>query len=612
MPKINSLEVVHQDTNKDQFETLHDILVELKQSLALNQELVDGDARVAIENLLEMYVNDKEAFLRSLQTLTAQFKTSEAKYEEEILLQASALEALARRTTTLTAQTENNIASVREYSEAVASEVALKVTTYRQDEPPTENLSFGDLWFDTNDNNKLYRWNGLVWVETTDNSALESFIATEYSDDIAAISSQVDAKAETWFQETDPSTAWTTQSIRDMHDKDMWYKASTKTLKIYVASTNTWTTIEDQTAINAATAASTAQSTADGKVVTFAQSSTPVAEGEGDIWMDTGDNNRTYRWNGSYWEDLDNGGATAYSRWGVQVNANGNVAGIQLNSDSTGTSEFTVLANAFRVYNGSTSVQAFTVTGGQVYISNNLKVSGNIISGGTVAGVNLDAFGNLTTNSTSGYVAITNVRSNSVRASSSNTKPISDAIITTDATVRMKVDGSLEVGKNIVAYGTITPFTGAHRGVTSKSTSFRQGQLLVDSTLYDSGDISSTYYFSELSSTPNQKGIVGVYVEDYYEQYEDVHDGSITIVNPLSDGNKYVIFNGVGEGKVLVNGENGNISRGDLIVSSSTAGIGMKQDDDIIRSYTVAKARENITFSSPTEEKLVPCIYLCG
>ena len=388
MPKINSLEVVHQDTNKDTYQNLHDILVDLKKSLATPTEIVDGDARVAIENLLEMYVNDKEAFLRSLQTLTAQFKNSQAQYSEEILLLASQLEAQAKRTTTLTAQTENNLASVKEYSEAVASEVGRKVSTYSQDEPPTENLTYGDLWFDTNNNNRLYSWNGLVWTESSDTYNLSDFINTTYATDYAAIESQVDSKAETWFQTTDPSTAWTTQPVRDIHDKDLWYNSSTKLLKIYTASSNTWTTVQDQAAIDAAAAASTAQSTADGKIVTFVQTSAPTAGAIGDLWMDSDDNRKMYRWNGSSWVAVDDSRiATTYSRWGVQTTAIGGgktaVAGIQLNSDSIGTSEFTVLADNFRVYkSGYTSSPMFSV--GTVGGTTTVAINGNLVVDGTI------------------------------------------------------------------------------------------------------------------------------------------------------------------------------------------------------------------------------------
>jgi hypothetical protein len=68
----------------------------------------------------------------------------------------------------------------------------------------------------------------------------------------------------------------------------------------------------------------------------------------------------------------------------------------------------------------------------------------------------------------------------------------------------------------------------------------------------------------------------------------------------------------VGEGMLNVCGEGGDISNGDLIVTSSIKGKGMKQVDGIVMNYTVAKARGNHTFTSATEVKMIPCIYLCG
>jgi hypothetical protein len=58
--------------------------------------------------------------------------------------------------------------------------------------------------------------------------------------------------------------------------------------------------------------------------------------------------------------------------------------------------------------------------------------------------------------------------------------------------------------------------------------------------------------------------------------------------------------------------ENGDIEIGDYITTSSIPGKGMKQSDDLMHNYTVAKARENVTFSSPTEVKLIACTYHCG
>jgi hypothetical protein len=80
----------------------------------------------------------------------------------------------------------------------------------------------------------------------------------------------------------------------------------------------------------------------------------------------------------------------------------------------------------------------------------------------------------------------------------------------------------------------------------------------------------------------------------------------------LLDDSRIIGCNSVGEGLINVCGEAGNIAAGDLIVTSSMAGKGMKQADDIVRSRTAAKARESVTFDTPGQVKQIACIYLCG
>jgi hypothetical protein len=56
------------------------------------------------------------------------------------------------------------------------------------------------------------------------------------------------------------------------------------------------------------------------------------------------------------------------------------------------------------------------------------------------------------------------------------------------------------------------------------------------------------------------------------------------------DENDYrLLINSGGEGGVWVSNYTGNINNGDLITTAPIPGIGMKQDDDLIRNYTVAK-----------------------
>ena len=72
-----------------------------------------------------------------------------------------------------------------------------------------------------------------------------------------------------------------------------------------------------------------------------------------------------------------------------------------------------------------------------------------------------------------------------------------------------------------------------------------------------------------------------------------------------------LFINSVGEGGILVNNENGNIENGDLLCSSSTTGIAMKQDTDFIMNYTIGKATQDYNFTG-NENKLIGCCYYCG
>ena len=174
------------------------------------------------------------------------------------------------------------------------------------------------------------------------------------------------------------------------------------------------------------------------------------------------------------------------------------------------------------------------------------------------------------------------------------------------------------------------PFTGSHDALIPTGTSIPFGDIVIDHSCISKVDISNTIFKVVRSSSPNQKAVVGVLVhnngllvnayppsafvvsreiDEETEEEVIVYTSAWDSVKNTYDG---VIMNSIGEGQINVIGEAGNLEAGDLIVTSSTAGKGMKQSDDIVRSYTVAKVREDVTFTSLTEEKLVACIYLCG
>ena len=183
--------------------------------------------------------------------------------------------------------------------------------------------------------------------------------------------------------------------------------------------------------------------------------------------------------------------------------------------------------------------------------------------------------------------------------------------------------------QNWAAYanqGVIGPFTGAHDALLTKDTISELGDITIDSGFVVKKDVSDTITKVNISSQANQKGVVGVFsgvgnltpaaLCYFKEASADSKEPNLPIVKPeyeyLLVDNDVITINSVGEGQINVCGEGGNIEVGDLIVTSSIAGKGMKQSDDLIRNITVAKSRENITFNSPTEIKQIACIYLAG
>lgn len=189
------------------------------------------------------------------------------------------------------------------------------------------------------------------------------------------------------------------------------------------------------------------------------------------------------------------------------------------------------------------------------------------------------------------------------------------------------------------------PFTGAHDALVDIGYEVELGEIVVDVECLVRRGISNVLCRVEKSSRPNQKGAVGVvayktgqlgdtvppavFDQNPFPQTQADIDPSVTWpiilteeryieneMTPIWDAMRgnydQIAINALGEGQVLVCGQGGNLEVGDLITTSFMPGKGMKQGDDTIRSYTVAKARENVTFSSPDEVKLVACIYLCG
>lgn len=64
----------------------------------------------------------------------------------------------------------------------------------------------------------------------TDDTAFNNFFANTYQPFVTQIQSQVDGKAETWYQSTDPSAAWNTSALKQAHVGDIWHNTSSATV----------------------------------------------------------------------------------------------------------------------------------------------------------------------------------------------------------------------------------------------------------------------------------------------------------------------------------------------------------------------------------------------
>ena len=122
----------------------------------------------------------------------------------------------------------------------------------------------------------------------------------------------------------------------------------------------------------------------------------------------------------------------------------------------------------------------------------------------------------------------------------------------------------------------------------------------------------------ELTQTKKSKKVLGVISnkEDKYKNGNLIREfgsGFVSIIDGLETQNTPRLFiNSLGEGGIKVCNENGNIENGDLLCSSSITGIAMKQDDDIVRNYTIGKSTMDYNFINENDYKLIGCVYYCG
>jgi hypothetical protein len=223
-----------------------------------------------------------------------------------------------------------------------------KNSTYYQDDAPAgTDHQVGDMWVDTNDDNKLYTWDGTAWVLTQDSASAQA---------------TADGKAKTYVQDDEPTGG-------AYNIGDLWIDTNDGN-KLYRYNGTSWVSAQDA-------AISTAQSTANGKNKVFYSTSAPgsTANTAGDIWWQYDGSNIVVGQfignGGTSWSSapignavianldagkittgfLDVAGTVRITTSATASGTGGNTARIELNS------------NGFFAYNGSTATVSITNTG---------------------------------------------------------------------------------------------------------------------------------------------------------------------------------------------------------------------------------------------------------
>jgi len=183
-------------------------------------------------------------------------------------------------------------------------------------------------------------------------------------------------------------------------------------------------------------------------------------------------------------------------------------------------------------------------------------------------------------------------------------------------------------------------FTGQHRnypvGGSVLDYADKVGLIVVSSGQYKSLtsgsvdiSINEALPLVELSTRRNQKSAFGV-VSDHEDPSENSREyvvGNWGSVYEKQEHDDRLIINSLGEGGIWICNINGNLENGDYITTCEIPGYGMKQDDDLLHNYTVAKITCDCDFTLDNgfyqceefqyegviyRRAFVGCTYHCG
>lgn len=173
-------------------------------------------------------------------------------------------------------------------------EVVPGAPTIAADEPPADPGVVGTLWIDTNDGNKIYRWDGSKWTPTMDPSVdIDRNIASTAIVSWQDTAASSDGLVVLYSRSTAPAGA-------GLSTGDLWVRTTDNMLHRWNGSA--WASQSDTELGEILGKASLTSTVADGRVRTWWQNHEPTAEGFGDLWVNTSSQpNTLWRWNNFSW-----------------------------------------------------------------------------------------------------------------------------------------------------------------------------------------------------------------------------------------------------------------------------------------------------------------------
>jgi hypothetical protein len=177
-------------------------------------------------------------------------------------------------------------------------------------------------------------------------------------------------------------------------------------------------------------------------------------------------------------------------------------------------------------------------------------------------------------------------------------------------------------------------FTGQHRSDSDESLKLKENIGLIVSSMgkfknlsgSNKPEINEALPTVELSSSRMDKKVYGV-ISDVEDSGSTREYSSGSFVSILEKEDDRLIINALGEGGIWVSNINGDLENGDYITTCEIPGYGMKQDDDLLHNYTVAKITCDCNFELDNKsyncfelehngqtyrKAFVGCTYHCG